>query len=78
MNYHSDITFDSLARAVQGTMPNVNRRSYAGTLSKYETDLRVVVNWNNHDIMNGYHVLKNDRITFYGKSKGNYSYKSTM
>ncbi|MHA5095253.1 hypothetical protein R5R51_02895 [Oenococcus oeni] len=88
-DYRSDITYDSLAR--NPDQYKGQKVVYTGEVVRVlegddETDLRVAINGDYDDIvyvafdpsiMNGSHILENDKIQFYGKSKGDYTYKAT-
>ncbi|AHC30361.1 hypothetical protein CF77_gp04 [Oenococcus phage phi9805] len=88
-DYRSDITYDSLAR--NPDQYKGQKVVYTGEVVQVlegdeETDLRVAINGDYDDIvyvafdpsiMNGSHILENDKIRFYGKSKGDYTYKAT-
>ncbi|MDM7525468.1 transcriptional regulator [Lacticaseibacillus paracasei] len=88
-DYNTGVTYDQLARTPDDY--KYKKVSFTGKVIQVidgddETDLRVAVDGNydnvifigyDPDIMNGSRVLEEDKITFYGESKGTTSYKST-
>ncbi|EPC30453.1 hypothetical protein Lpp22_1137 [Lacticaseibacillus paracasei subsp. paracasei Lpp22] len=89
-DYNTGITYEQLARTpddYKGKNITLTGEVIQVVEGDDETDLRVAVDGNydnvimvgyDPDIMNGSRILENDKITFYAKSLGTTTYKSTM